>query len=216
MSSWLLPIFCFALAVGCLLCALRLIGRMQWLKGWLRGMAVLAFAGAAVVLGAACYDLLSYRSLARAPWVGNISFKQTGEQRFEARLVDPAGVEHTFGLSGDQWQLDARVIGWRFGRQSPFLYRLEQIKGRYLLLEQEQRRPQTRHAMAYSGPLDAWSVIGKYGSALPLLAAGTRTVRYLPMADGAVFSLSLGPDGFSGRPLNQAASSAMADWYSGT
>ena len=216
MSSWLLPIICFVLAVLCLLCALRLTGRLQWLLGWLRGMAAIACAGAAFGLGGVCFDLLNYRPVAAEPWVGNISFQQTAPQRYEARLVDADGKQTTYLLSGDQWQLDVRVFSWQLGGRAPALYRFDRVSGRYLTLEQERGQAKTSYAIAPSALVDAWEAIKHYGLAVPLLKAGTRSISFLPMADGALYSLSLGADGFLGQPLNQAASSAMADWYSST
>ncbi|MNR57062.1 hypothetical protein D3C85_1777630 [compost metagenome] len=37
-------------------------------------------------------------------------------------------------------------------------------------------------------------------------------VTYLPMADGAVYSVSLSPTGLMAEPLNQAATEALKSW----
>ncbi|MDT4868742.1 hypothetical protein D3C76_1441580 [compost metagenome] len=45
-----------------------------------------------------------------------------------------------------------------------------------------------------------------------LFAPEAQRVTYLPMADGAVFSVGLSPTGLLAEPLNQAAKEALTDW----
>ena len=39
-----------------------------------------------------------------------------------------------------------------------------------------------------------------------------RPWNHLPIADGAVFSVSLGPTGLMAQPMNQVAQQALKDW----
>ena len=66
-----------------------------------------------------------------------------------------------FVLSGDEWQLDARVLKWKgwanlFGLDAQ--YRLERVSGRYRDIEQERTGERTVYALAENPGLDLWKV----------------------------------------------------------
>jgi hypothetical protein len=214
MISWLLPISCVVLALLLLFAALRLMGKFQWLLAWARGMAGLLLLVAAVTVAVFGYDLLSYREGAYDQLVANLSFEQTGIQSYEAVLVNTRGDESRYQLSGDQWQLDARILKWSNGIPAKPLYRMDRLSGRYLSLENERDLPQTVYNVGPdSGYIDAWDAVRRYRLLFPFINALYGSASYLPMVDGAIYSISLGQHGLIGRPLNEAASVALASWY---
>lgn len=213
MVGWLLPLACLLLSLLLLFLGLRLMGRCQWVLAWARGMGVILLVGAAVTVGVFGYDLLSYQEGAYDEGIGNLSFEQTGTQSFEAVLVDHRGMETRYELQGDQWQLDARILKWGNGIPAKPLYRLDRIGGRYMSLEDERNMPKTVHSLApESLYVDAWQAVRTNSLLFPFIDAVYGTATYLPMADGAIYSISLGPHGLIGRPLNEAATVAMGDW----
>lgn len=213
MVAWLLPLLCLLLALVLLFLGLRLTGRFQWFVAWARGMGVLLLVGASLCVGIFGYDLLSYRQGSYEQRIGNLSFEQTGTQSFDAVWVDEQGVESRFELSGDQWQLDARILKWSNGIPAQPLYRMDRIGGRYMSLEDERNQPRTVHSLApESFYIDAWEAVRANGLLFPFIDAVYGTATYLPMADGAIYSISLGHHGLIGRPLNEAATLAMSDW----
>ncbi len=214
MISWLLPISCVVLALLLLFAALRLMGRFQWLLAWARGMAGLLLLLAAVVVAVFGYDLLSYREGAYDQLVANLSFEQTGRQSYEAVLVNAQGDESRYQLSGDQWQLDARILKWTNGIPAKPLYRMDRISGRYLSLEEERNLPGSVYNVGPdSGYIDAWDTVRQHHLLFPFIDALYGSASYLPMVDGAIYSISLGQHGLIGRPLNEAASVALGGWY---
>ena len=214
MLVWLLSISFFLFALVLLLGALRLLGKLQWLKSWAQGMAFLVFLAGAAAVGVFGIDLLSYRETSDNQWVANLSFEQTGAQSFEAILVNTEGEEARYHLLGDQWQLDAHILSFK-GISSRALYRLDRLSGRYLTLEQERSQPKSSYRIGSETQfVDAWATVRRYNVVFPLLEAFYGTASYLPMVDGAAFSISLGPQGLIGRPLNRAATAALSSWYS--
>jgi hypothetical protein len=197
------------------LLALRLlIG--PWLLGWLRGSVGLVLAAVALVVGLAAWDLHGYKAVLAERPIGTLAFNMLGEQRYAATLVDDAGNEQRFELLGDMWQLDVRVLKWtnalaRLGFKPG--YRLDRLSGRYLSLEDEQNRPRSLIALrSDEPPLDVWYWLRRVNRHFSLIDAAYGSATYLPMADGALFGVSMGHSGLVARPLNDRAKLAVENW----
>jgi hypothetical protein len=197
------------------LLALRLlIG--HWLLGWLRGTSGLVFVAAAAVIALVAWDLRGYQPLLAEQQIGTLAFSQLDEQHFAVTLVDPAGNEQRFELNGDMWQLDARVLKWtdslaRIGFKPG--YRLDRLSGRYVSLEDEQNRPRSVVALRSDKPLlDVWQLLRSVNRYFFLIDASYGSATYLPMSDGALFSVSMGSTGLVARPLNDRAKLAVERW----
>ncbi len=195
--------------------ALRfLIG--TWLIGWLRGTAGIALTVAAVVIAASAWDLRGYQQLSETTPIGTLAFNKLDEQRFAVTLVDQAGAEYRYELNGDMWQLDVRLLKWidavaRLGFKPG--YRLDRLVGRYLSLEDEQKLPHS--AIDLHGDkslLDVWLWLQCGGRFFSILAADYGSAAYLPMADGAMYSVSIGNSGLLATPLNERAELAIEHW----
>ena len=105
------------------------------------------------------------------------------------------------------WKGLAGLIGLQPG------YRLEQVSGRFLAIEQQDVAQFTRVALSASPyGIDLWRWLRAGQHDLFLLDAQARRVTYLPMADGAVYSVSLTPAGLLAQPMTQAADQALKDW----
>lgn len=93
------------------------------------------------------------------------------------------------------------AIGWRNYRT-------------LLSIEQQQQSLSSRVALARSRyGIDLWSWLRMDGAPdFYLFDAQARRVNFLPMADGAVYSVSLAPTGLLATPLNQAAEEALRNW----
>lgn len=214
MLSWLLPVACFLSASVFLLLGLRLLGRLRWLVAWMQGTIAILCIVVAMIVGILGLDLLNYREASYDQLIANLSFQQIDEQRFEARLVDLSGQETHYAVAGDQWQLDARVFQWAKGIPAKPLYRMERLSGRYLALEQEYGLPKSEYTIRSSDTyLDAWTSIRRHAVFFPFINAIYASARFLPMADGAIYSISMGPHGLIGRPLNEAAIAALREWH---
>lgn len=195
--------------------ALRVLVNSSWFLGWLRGTCGLAFLGLAALVGLIAYDLSSYRVLPVDKPLVTLSFKAEGPQRYRVSLLE-GGRERSVLLEGDLWQLDARLFGLDglaelIGLQSG--YRLEKLSGRFLAIEQQALAQWPRAELAASPyGIDLWRWLRLGQRDLFLFDPQALRVPYLPIADGAAFSVRLTPTGLLAEPLNEPARQALKDW----
>ncbi len=208
--SLLLPLLATCIGVVLGFFGLRLVGHLQWFGAWARGMAAFSLLAAAVATGLFAYDLLAYKESRHHQVIGHISFEQLGDRSFEALLVDGEGNEARYALSGDQWQIDVRMLQWVDGIPARPLYRMDQLSGRYLSLEEQQNATKSVYDVsAAAGVVDAWESIRSYRFLFPFINARYTSASYLPMVDGAIYSIALGQHGLIALPLNEAATVAL-------
>lgn len=203
------------LAVIVLLVALRLLLGGSWLMGWLRGtcgFVVLALAGLIGLIG---YDISTYASLPGEQPLVTLTFQAQGPQRYEVRL-DQGKETRTAMLEGDLWQLDLHMLRWKslaelIGLESG--YRLERLSGRYLAVEQQNLARYGRVALSEK-PLgvDIWQSLELGQRDMHLVDAQMLRVDYMPIADGAVYTVELAPTGLIAKPANAAATEALKNW----
>lgn len=203
------------LALLALFIAARILFSPNWFLAWLRGTAGLAFLALALLVGVVAYDLRSYDAQVQDKPLVTLSFVADGAQRYRVNLLE-GGEEREVLLEGDLWQLDARLLGWKglaalIGLEPG--YRLEKLSGRFLAIEQQQnaRHAQVQLAQSPYG-IDLWRWLRLGQRDLFLFEPQAARVTYLPIADGAMFAVSLSPTGLLAKPLNQAAEQALKDW----
>jgi hypothetical protein len=203
------------LALLALFIAARILFAPNWFLAWLRGTAGLAFLALALLVGVVAYDLRSYDAQVQDKPLVTLSFAADGPQRYRVNLLE-GGEEREVTLEGDLWQLDARLLGWKglatlIGLEPG--YRLEKLSGRFLAIEQQQsaRHAQVQLAQSPYG-IDLWRWLRLGQRDLFLFDPQAARVTYLPIADGAAFTVSLSPTGLLARPMNQAAEQALKDW----
>lgn len=203
------------LALLALWVAARFLLNGSWFLGWLRGtcgLLLLTLAGVIVLLA---LDLGSYSAVPQSKLLATISFEADGAQRYRVNLLQGSS-DRTVSLDGDLWQLDVRLFQWKglaalIGLEPG--YRLEKVTGRYLSMEQQQQSLSARATLAKSRyGIDLWSWLRMGGSDLYLFDPQSRRVNYLPMADGAVFTITLAATGLLVHPLNPAAEQALKSW----
>lgn len=202
------------LALLAVLVAARILFGGQWLLGWLRGTCGLAFLGLAGLVGLVAYDLSSYAPLPQDKPLLTLSFKADGPL-YRVNLLE-GGRERSVTLEGDLWQLDARLLQWKglaalIGLRPG--YRLEKLTGRFLAIEQQTLAQHARAELAHSPyGVDLWRWLRQGPHDLLMFDAQARRVTYLPIADDAVYAVSLTPTGLLAQPMNQAAKQALQDW----
>lgn len=214
MSFNSVPVVMFVLCAVMALAGVYVLIRNRWIIQWLKGTAGLLLIAIAVYLSLFALNLFSYNALTRESPVATVSFREVAEQTYSVTVAQPDGTTAQYELKGDLWQLDARIIKWKglfalFGF-SPG-YQLDRISGRYLSLEDELSRERTVYEVKspsigfdiWQSAKDGWSLMvdASYGSAT-----------YLPMANGAIFEVTLSNTGLMGRPLNGSAQQAIELW----
>ncbi len=181
------------------------------------GSAALCAATAAIgTAGVMLYvSYLGYQRLTAEQMVAEIEFVQSGAEEYTARLMIDGQIDRLLPLSGDEWQLDARVLTWKppatvLGLEP--VYQLERLSGRYTSVDRERSAPRTVHSLAEERPLDLWSLARNFPAFTPGMDAYYGTATYLPMADGARFRVTLSRDALIARAVNEPAREAIGDW----
>jgi len=198
-----------AIALALLGWAVLLTIRKGWFLAWLKGMWVIALITGSSALFMTLFDFLSYRNLTAEQPIATVSLYEKSPQLFDLTLIDEVGEESRFDLNGDQWQLDVRLIIW----QGPIaalgakpLYRLDRLSGRFVSLEQARNGPRSVYALEESAYIDSWKLF-RYLSGW--LDADYGSAVYMPMINGAVYSVHLTAKGLIVRPLNDVAKEAI-------
>lgn len=184
----------------------RSLRRRAPLGAGLRGVLALGFGLAALGLLALMLSIWHYLALERETTVAQLSFQSLGPQRFQAQVTTADGRQRGFVLNGDEWQLDARVITWKLPALlagAPPLYRVERLSGRYRDIAQEREDERSVHALD-AGALDLWTLKQQFPRYLPFMDAHFGSATYLPMFDGARYSVSFaGRGGLVARPADE-------------
>jgi len=202
------------LALLVLFIALRILFGGRWFLAWLRGTSGLVFLAAAVLVALVAYDLSRYQPLPANKPLLTLSFHRTANV-YQVDILE-GGVQRSVNLEGDLWQLDVRLLQWKglaalIGLEPG--YRLEKLNSRFLSIEQQSQARYTQAELTrslYGIDLWRWLRLGQHD--LFMFDAQARRVTYLPMADQAVFNVSLTPTGLLAEPMNEAAHQALKDW----
>lgn len=203
------------IAVAIFVVSLRLlIG--SWLLQWLRGSAGLALLALAVLIALAGWDLRSYQQVNVSKPITTLAFNRIEDKHFAVSMVDQAGNEQRFDLTGEMWQLDVRLLRWTGAMAQLDLkpgYRPARLSGRYLSLEDEQKLQRSVIELSDDKSLfDVWAWLRRVNRQFSLLEAVSSSASYLPMADGAMYSVNIGSDGLVAHPLNERAKLAVDHW----
>jgi hypothetical protein len=166
----------------------------------------LVLLASALLLFGIASNLHTYSRLTHEQPVALLAFEQTGEQRYRATLIRrPSGEVWKMSLSGDEWQIDARVLKWKAWAQLLGLdaqYRLERISGRYRDVGQERSAPRSVHELSDARGIDLWALAQARPRWLPFVDAIYGSAAYLPMADGAHYEVRLAQSGLVARPTD--------------
>jgi len=171
---------------------------------------LLSLAAVAVLAG---INILTYQRLRFEQAVATLTFRQLGPQAYEAKiLIADKHIKHTFTVTGDEWQMDARVVIWQplanlFGLDA--LFRLERFAGRYHSLSQARSQLPAVHDMHGSDWVDFMALLKRLPAGMDVQFGSSA---YMPMADQARYELRLTQTGLIVRPDNPAAIAAVENW----
>lgn len=210
--SWI-AISIIGVGVLSLVFAWYFLARGQWLKQWLRGTLGLSLAAFAVLLVLMAANFYSFQQLTSEKSVATLSLERLDRQVYKVTLEEPNGHASSYELHGDLWQLDARIIKW-WGILSAIGlkpgYKLDRIQGRYISIEDEKSRSRTVHSLTDSRlGVDIWKALQNNSLWLPWIDTSYGSATYVPMKDGAIYSVNLSATGLLARPLNDVAEKAI-------
>lgn len=197
------------------LAAIRRLRRLQLVRGtlfFLSGATVLLVAAVAVLVAA---NLYTYARLTHEQEAARVSMRQLGERHYVLSVQPKGEPPRHFELRGDEWQMDARVLKWRaMGNLLGFdtLYRLERLSGRYGSVAAERAGPRTVHDLSEETSLDLWSLVRRHHAYVPFADALYGSAVYVPMSEGAEYTVSVSASGLLVRPGNDTARKAVGGW----
>jgi hypothetical protein len=169
----------------------------------------------AALLGLLGVSVLGYARLLQDADVARLELRELSPQRFELLLTARDMPVRRFELSGDEWQLDARVLRWQLPAAlagAPPLYRLERVSGRYSDLDQEREAQRTVHSLSDRAFPDLWTLRRQFPEALAFVDADYGSAAYLPMLDGARYTVQLNPrGGLVAHPADEATQQKLRE-----
>ena len=183
------------------------------------GLMFLLLASSAFLLAS---NLYTYQRLVYEQAIAEITFGKISEQRYHTNIKSlDSGYQQSVELNGDEWQLDAQVLSWQgvatlIGLDAN--YRLHRISGRYLDITEEQQRPRSVYSLirnpAYieDQKFDLWQFANEHQDWLHWVDAVYGSAVFLPMTDGAKYSIAISRTGLIARPANDEASKAVSQW----
>ncbi|MDH3620732.1 MAG: hypothetical protein OER91_07565 [Gammaproteobacteria bacterium] len=179
----------------------------------LAGGAASACAGGASIMLAFSY--YGYGRLVDEQYIGKIQFSQSAPEQYVARLMVDNERDRMFELLGNEWQMDARVVTWKppatlLGLDP--IFQLDRLSGRYAEIDDERSKVRSVHSLSEPVTMDVWQFARKYPKLMPGVDAHYGTATYLPMADQAVFEVTMTRTGLIARPANEAAENAVGQW----
>ena len=190
------------------------VWRRRIVAGSLEGLVGLLLLAVAALMAAISINLYTYDRLTHESKIAEISFQVIGPQHFGA-VVTLKNKGEILDLRGDEWQIDARVLKWRgmavlIGFDT--LYRLDRLSGRYRDITQERTGPRTVHSLSEEKGLDLWMIGRRYAHWIPWVDAVYGSATYMPMVDGASYTVSVSSTGLLARPSNDIARKAIGVW----
>ncbi len=188
---------------------------------WLRTLVSSSFGGLLLALAGMFVlflsNLYTYQRLTSEREIAELSLLKTGLQQYQASLFFlEQNKNYDFELNGDEWQIDARILKWKYpviwlGLDSH--YQLDRIGGRYRDIQQEKTALRTVYSLKEPLKIDIWPIIREYQSHLPWIDALYGSATYLPMRDGARFKISISQTGLIARPVNEKAEDSLSTWH---
>jgi len=198
-----------------LIFAVRRLRQGRLFAGSGHALVGVCFLLAAATAGMLGFSLLTYERLTHEQLAAEIMLSRLGERHYRATLTYPSRRTQNFELRGDEWQVDAKVLKWSgLANIAGFdtVYRLERISGRYSDIDSERGARRTVHVLNEPARIDAWELARRYRTYVPWVDALSGSATFLPMADGALYQVSVSQSGLIARPLNQAGRDAVAGW----
>ena len=194
-----------------LLFSVYLLFKRGWFIAWLKGSFAIALVAGAGFSFFFFLGVLSYKQLLSEVPIATISIFEKGDQYYDLTLVDGENNEQRFDIYGDQWQLDARLLTWigplaAIGKKP--LYRLDRLSGRYVSLEQARNGEQSVFSLKQSQYVDLWQLLSQFDTWMDV-SYGSAV--YMPMENGAVFSVYLTAKGMNVRPVNSIAKKILKE-----
>lgn len=158
---------------------------------------VFLFLGSVFALGA--ISVLGYHALTYEQLAATITVEPKGENQFQADFTFPNGEKKSFVLAGDQLLVDAHILKWKpisniLGLHTN--YELARVTGRYLHIEDEQKKTHTVFALNDEDKLiDLFKLRRKFATLNVLLDAEYGSASFVPAKEKQQYILMISTSG---------------------
>jgi hypothetical protein len=202
------------LGVVLFILGIQRVWRRRVFTGSLEGLVGLLLLAVAALMAAISINLYTYDRLTHESTIAEVSFHEIGPQHFGVAVLLKNDTK-ILDLRGDEWQVDARVLKWRgmavlIGFDT--LYRFDRLSGRYRDITRERTGPHTVYSLSEEQGLDLWMIGRRYAHWIPWVDAVYGSATYMPMVDGASYTVSVSSTGLLARPSNDIARKAIGEW----
>jgi len=159
------------------------------------GVLLIALAGVSAMLA---LTLVQFVRLTTDVPVATVTMHEQTPGQFLVTTDVPGKGERIYPLSGDQWQIDAKVVRWRLPAMlagAPPLYAFERLSGRYRDVEQEKTAARSVHDLSDWPVPDLAQLKKVFPNWLPFVDVQYGSAAYMPMVDGARYQVYMDPRG---------------------
>jgi len=153
--------------------------------------------------GTITIGIQGYRALTQEELAARISVRPYAPQRFSAKLRFPDGREANYSISGDEIQVDARILKWHALANLLGLataYELDRIGGRYREVEQERAGPRTVYTLGREKAIDFFALRKRYPFLEHFVDAEYGSASFVPVGEPAELELRVSTTGLLIRP----------------
>ena len=185
------------------------------LKQWLKGSLALFALSSSLIFTSFIVGFFSYTQYKDGVHLVGVDISQIENQYFQLTLSSPDSEPVSYSVYGDMWQLDARIIAWNdffstFGLDT--VYQLDRLSGRYHLMEDEVSKHRSVFSLQeQSRVTDVWQLVSEH-LWIPGVKARYGSGAFVPMVDGALYSVLLGRDGLQVKAENHIADLSVKNW----
>jgi hypothetical protein len=209
MSFGLTSIGLLVVAAVFIVLSAKVLFHKNWFLGFLRGFSGFSLLILALLLVLVSINITTYQQLGQGKSLMQISFVETDKQTFEATITGADGSKATYIMMGDTWQVDARRLSLLTANNA-FL-KAESLTSRYYALEQEHDLAKSRHRLSEKRiGLDVWKIFKGYN--FGLVSSSMAASNFLPMANGAVYSVVVDQKTLVAKPSNGVAQQVVSEW----
>lgn len=215
MIWWLLPAVSGLIGLMLTFGGLGKLFKLKPFSGGARLLTGFGFLGLAGVVSLAGLNLQTYKRLTFERPVAVLTFTQSDTpDGYIVNMVYPGGEQAVVELTGDEWELNARVVKFKaFSNLLGFdsVYKLDRVYGRYTDVA---RASETNGKKLSTNPgLDVVAMAIDNGGKFGVEDARYGSAVYNPMADGLSFIVCMTQAGLIARPNNRAAAQSVGSAY---
>lgn len=199
-----------------LVMTIRCCRRAQWLRGTTNGSLALCIGLLSIVLILVASNLYSYQRLSYEQHIADVDIESIARQQYRLTLQTPQHNTQQFDISGDDWQIDARVLKWHpyanlLGLDLQF--QLERISGRFSDITQEKSSPRSVYALSSEHHVDIWQLARSYPKWLPFVDAVYGSAAYVPLHDNAKYQVFATQSGLIIRSKEGSDNKTVTSWH---